>query len=416
MNSWKPVSDFVTYVSKGITPKYVDESSITVINQRCVRNNVVDFSLTQYTDDTQNISKEKYLKVGDILVNSTGTGTAGRCAFVSELPEDKKCIVDSHVLVLRCASYEIARCLSYVLFSFEKTLMSFVTGSSGQSELDKVILLSLLTRMTVDPATLAKASDFISNIESKIRINNKINDKLVAISSTTFDLWFTQFDFPDENGSPYRSSGGEMKYDEKLRMEIPVHWDSCLVNEICKVNPKLSLPKGDESSYIDMNALPVTGFMTKKVKKKECTGGAKFQNNDVVVARITPCLENGKTALISLLKDKEIGVGSTEFIVIRGKYRPLYCFIACLARSERFRKYAIKNMLGTSGRKRVEPSVISTFGIPKPCDGCIDRFEKTMAPLFARMTINTKQNESLVKFRDKFIPKVLDGSIQVNNS
>ncbi|HIF9077186.1 TPA: hypothetical protein ACX6NV_002038 [Photobacterium damselae] len=413
MNSWKPVSEFVTYAAKGITPKYVEDSGVAVVNQRCVRNNLVDFSLIQYTDDTRNISDEKFLKVGDILVNSTGTGTAGRCAFVSELPEGKKYIVDSHVLVLRCESYEIARCLSYVLFSFEKTLMSFVTGSSGQSELDKVILLSLLTRMTIDPVTLSKASDLIGNIESKILTNNKINTKLVEISSSTFDLWFTQFDFPDDNGRPYRSSGGVMKYDEKLRIDIPAHWDSCLVKDICTVNPKLSVPRGVESSYIDMNALPVTGFMTKSVKQKECTGGAKFQNNDVVVARITPCLENGKTALISLLKDDEVGFGSTEFIVIRGKKRPLYCFIACLSRSERFRKYAIKNMLGTSGRKRVDPSVVSTFGLPKPCNDTIERFEDAMEPLFDRMTSNTRENESLVKFRDKFIPKILDGSIHL---
>ncbi|MGK0269594.1 MAG: type I restriction enzyme S subunit [Cocleimonas sp.] len=413
MNSWKPVSEFVNYVAKGITPKYVDESSVVVINQRCIRNNIIDFSLIQYTDDTRNISEEKYLKVGDILVNSTGTGTAGRCAFVSELPGDKKYIVDSHVLVLRCDSYEIARCLSYILFSFEKTLMSFVTGSSGQSELDKIILLSLLTRMTVDSETLLKSSELISNLENKILINNKINKKLEFISSNTFDLWFTQFDFPDVSGKPYRSSGGQMKFDEKLRMNIPAHWDGGLVQDICTVNPKLSLPKGVESSYIDMNALPVSGFMTKRVKKKECTGGAKFQNNDVVVARITPCLENGKTALISLLDDDEVGFGSTEFIVIRGKKKPLYCFIACLARSERFRKYAIKNMLGTSGRKRVEPSVIRTFGLPKPCGATIELFEEKMEPLFDRMTANTKENESLVKFRDTFIPKILDGNIHL---
>jgi len=94
-----------------------------------------------------------------------------------------------------------------------------------------------------------------------------------------------------------------------------------------------------------MNALPVDGFMTKKVKTKAFSGGMKFQNGDVVVARITPCLENGKTGLISLLDKDKIGFGSTEFIVLRGKEFDLRCFGSCLARSDKFRKYAVSKCL-----------------------------------------------------------------------
>lgn len=87
-----------------------------------------------------------------------------------------------------------------------------------------------------------------------------------------------------------------------------------------------------------MNALPTNGFMTKSVQKKDFNGGIKFQNGDVVIARITPCLENGKTGLITMLAESEVGFGSTEFIVIRGRQRSLSGFASFLARSELFRK------------------------------------------------------------------------------
>ena len=145
MSNWKKISDFITFSTKGITPKYVENSSIIVLNQKCIRNGVIDYSFSQFTDDTKQISETKFIKKGDILINSTGVGTAGRCAFVDELPIDRRLITDSHILLIRCNNYFEARCLSYLLFSFEKTLMGCMTGSSGQGELDKVAVLNLLT-------------------------------------------------------------------------------------------------------------------------------------------------------------------------------------------------------------------------------------------------------------------------------
>ena len=94
MNNWKKISDFITFSTKGITPKYVENSSIIVLNQKCIRNGVIDYSFSQFTDDTKQISETKFVKKGDILINSTGVGTAGRSAFVDELPTNKRLIIN----------------------------------------------------------------------------------------------------------------------------------------------------------------------------------------------------------------------------------------------------------------------------------------------------------------------------------
>lgn len=413
MSNWKPVSSFISFTTKGITPNYVDKSSIIVLNQKCIRNNKIDYSFAQYTDDSKDISETKFLRKGDIIMNSTGTGTAGRCAFVSELPINYRLIVDSHILILRCDSFNASQCLSYLLYSFEKKLMSFMTGSSGQAELDKVVLLSLKTKMPNDSIIQQKIASALYTLDSKIELNSRINSELEAMAKTLYDYWFVQFDFPDKKGKPYKSSGGKMVWNKELKREIPKGWDNGTASDFFTFNPGLSLKQGTLCSYIDMNALPTEGFMTKEVQLKEYNGGVKFQNSDLVIARITPCLENGKTGLITLLRADETGFGSTEFIVLRGRKMKLSSFAACLSRSELFRKYAIANMTGTSGRKRVDASALEIFPTAIPPGELLIKFEETVGAFFKKITFNTKENHHLSSLRDWLLPMLMNGQVKV---
>ncbi|WP_050416257.1 restriction endonuclease subunit S [Azoarcus sp. CIB] len=253
----------------------------------------------------------------------------------------------------------------------------------------------------------------LSALDAKIDSNNRINAELEAMAKTLYDYWFVQFDFPDANGKPYKSSGGKMVYNATLKREIPAGWRAGLASDLFDFNPSLSLPLGTEASYIDMAALPVTGFMTEAPECKAFAGGMKFQNGDVVVARITPCLENGKTALISLLKDNEVGFGSTEFIVIRGKSKTLSAFAAQLSRSTSFRQFAISNMTGTSGRKRIDANTLETFSMPLPQEEILLKYEQMVSACFKRMTINAKENQQLAQLRDWLLPLLMNGQVTV---
>lgn len=272
------------------------------------------------------------------------------------------------------------------------------------------IELSVPNKMEQD-----KIAKVLSDLDAKIEINNRINSELEAMAKTLYDYWFVQFDFPDANGKPYKTAGGKMVWNDELKREIPEGWESGELKDLFNLNPPLSVKKGAVSSYIDMNALPTEGYMTKAVQEKEFSGGVKFQNGDVIVARITPCLENGKTGLITLLEEDEIGFGSTEFIVLRGKNMILSCFGAFLSRSELFRKYAIANMLGTSGRKRVEATKIGTFPIALPTIDLLEKFEKMISAHFKQATINTKENQELASLRDWLLPMLMNGQVSVGD-
>jgi type I restriction enzyme, S subunit len=260
-----------------------------------------------------------------------------------------------------------------------------------------------------------KIAAVLSALDAKIDLNNRINAELEAMAKTLYDYWFVQFDFPDKNGKPYKSSGGKMVWNKELKREIPAGWEAGVASDLFIFNPSLSLPKDAIGSYIDMSALPTSGFMTDEVQQKPFNGGVKFQNGDVVVARITPCLENGKTGLITLLEKDEIGFGSTEFIVLRGKRQPLSSFAACLSRSELFRKFAIANMTGTSGRKRIEAKTLETFGMPLPPEALLSKFEETVASFFKTTTVNAKQNQHLSSLREWLLPMLMNGQVTVDS-
>ncbi len=140
---------------------------------------------------------------------------------------------------------------------------------------------------------------------------------------------------------------------------IPEGWKKVKLGDVAIVNPSEILRKGTVSKKISMEALVP---FTKKIKNYEIdkyNEGVKFRNGDVLIAKITPSLENGKTAFVDILEDGEIGFGSTEFIVLRGKENETdKHFLYYFAVSQVFREVAIKSMTGSSGRQRVQKEVV----------------------------------------------------------
>lgn len=143
-------------------------------------------------------------------------------------------------------------------------------------------------------------------------------------------------------------------------------WLEKRMDEIADFNPRESIPKGKIAKKIAMNKLQpfcrdVPGF-----EIEAFSGGTKFRNGDTIMARITPCLENGKTAKVNVLNDDEVGFGSTEYIVFRAKEGNDPDFIYYLVTSPVVREPAIKSMVGSSGRQRVQTEVVQKLKVKVP--------------------------------------------------
>ncbi len=199
------------------------------------------------------------------------------------------------------------------------------------------------------------------------------------------------------------------------QLMLDANGSKCPVSEIAYLNPKRPLSKNQVARYIDMSQLSTSGAFPSGWEMKPFNGGMRFTNGDTILARITPCLENGKTAYINFLDDKEIAFGSTEYIVLSPKENVPPEYLYCLARYPSFVDYAVKNMNGSSGRQRVSADTIGQFIINCPNKDALMNFGNVAFALFMKMRSNSLENIRLASLRDALLPKLISGEIDVSS-
>jgi type I restriction enzyme S subunit len=234
-----------------------------------------------------------------------------------------------------------------------------------------------------DLPTQTRIAEILSSLDDKIELNRQMNQTLEQMAQTLFK-----------------------KYSDTE--------DSVNLTTFVELNPKLSLKKGTNAQYIEMKDLSETSASIENSISREFSGGSKFQNGDTLFARITPCLENGKTGFVDILEENEIGFGSTEFIVMRAKEVVSPYFVYCLARDNSFREHGVKSMVGTSGRQRVQNDMLETYLLPKWSKEDMEVFHSFAETAFQKIKTNTQEIKTLTQLRDTLLPKLMSGEIDVN--
>jgi type I restriction enzyme S subunit len=181
------------------------------------------------------------------------------------------------------------------------------------------------------------------------------------------------------------------------------------------INPPRRLSKGQDAPYLDMKKMQTEGHAPDTWERRPHGSGMRFINGDTLVARITPCLENGKTAYIDFLNDSEVAWGSTEYIVLRPKPPLPEIFAYCLARTSEFRDFAIQNMTGTSGRQRVAASALEHYHIAVPDAVTGAAFGEVARPLFECIRAGKAESSKLASLRDYLLPQLLSGTVRVKS-
>ena len=258
-------------------------------------------------------------------------------------------------------------------------------------------------------------------LDDKIELNRQTNETLEAMSRAIFKSWFVDFD-PARAKAEGHDPGLPKplvdlfpdSFEDSELGEIPKGWGAMPLPEAIDVNPTRFLRKGVVAPYLDMANMPTQGHSPDEVIERPFGSGMRFLNGDTLVARITPCLENGKTAYVDFLQEGQIGWGSTEYIVLRPKPPLPAQFAYCLARSEEFRNFAIQSMTGSSGRQRVPAESLSHFLVVSPSARVAELFGRLIKPLFARASAATEQSRTLAAIRDALLPKLLSGEIRVD--
>jgi type I restriction enzyme S subunit len=174
-------------------------------------------------------------------------------------------------------------------------------------------------------------------------------------------------------------------------------WQETTLGAAFNVNPKREIKRGAITPFVPMDALPEHARQVARIEHREFVGGgAKFRNRDTLLARITPCLENGKTAFVTGLVENEVAHGSTEYIVISGKdgvSDDLFAYY--LARLPSFRSHAIASMEGTSGRQRVPNEAVSRYKLQLPPLVEQRAIAHILGTLDDKIELNRRMNETL---------------------
>lgn len=262
-------------------------------------------------------------------------------------------------------------------------ISAYVTGST-QPKLSQ----SNLCAMKLPLPSMAEQNaiaNVLSLFDRKIELNNQLNDYLEQLCQSLFD----RFD-NDENNLFVK------------------------VSDIADVNPRRTLKKGEEALCVEMADLSTTGAFPTDWRTKAYNGGVKFVNGDTILARITPCLENGKAGYINFLEQDEVAFGSTEYIVLTSKGELPSEFFYFLARNEDFISYATAHMNGSSGRQRVSGADVGNYEVRMPSEKQVSEFKEIAGKAMRVISASSIESRKLAQSCDALLPKLMSGEIDVS--
>jgi type I restriction enzyme S subunit len=342
--------------------------------------------------DCSFISKERDQLLGkgklqrnDIVL--TTRGTVGNIGFFNGNIPYENVRINSGMVIVRSDPSGILPEYTHQLFKFLKSDFDVFATGSAQPQLPIRDLRKISFILPSLPQQRAIAG-VLSGLDDKIDLLHRQNKTLEGMAEALWRKMFVE--------------------------EADPRWEKGKLADIAEINPLRSIKKGVISAYLDMSNLPTNGPSPNEWIQREFTSGMKFKNGDTIFARITPCLENGKTAYVNFLAEGEIGWGSTEYIVLSSKlgYSPEWFYF--LARNNDFRDYAIQNMTGTSGRQRVSGEAIGQYEMAIHPFECSKQFGEFAAPVMEHIKHNSIQIRTLSRLRDTILPKLMSGEVRVN--
>ena len=355
-------------------------------------------------------------KAGDVVL--TVEAPLGE---VAQLGPEKIALAQRVVTLRGKAGVLDSTYLLYLLQTEEmqSQLKSRATGTTvlgiKQSELRKVVLSLPAHDVQIAAAAALKALD------DRITLLRETNATLEAIAQALFKSWFVDFD-PVRAKMEGRAPEGMDEataalfpdgFEESELGLVPTGWRAATLADAFEINPKRALKKAAIAPYLDMASLATSGHCVQPPISRTAGSGAKFSNGDTLLARITPCLENGKTAFVDFLEPGEVGWGSTEFIVLRAKASwPDYMgYLLC--RHPAFRDYAIQSMSGTSGRQRVQNEVLARYPLVLSGDEIARAFGEILDSVQCRIAANHAMAQTLSTLRDTLLPRLISGQLRL---
>lgn len=359
--------------------------------------------LTTLVNSTEKDRRSCSIKRGDVFLTRTSETTdelGMSCVALRDIPN---ATFNGFAKRLRPITDEIVP--EYAAYYFRSgffraqcmSMASLITRAS----LNDSMIGRLRIRYPQAKSVQMRIGTILMNYDKLIENNNKRIKLLEQMAENLYKEWFVRFRFPRHESAEFVNG-------------IPKGWEYRRADEIILFNPSLKTGKQTSFTIIPMEALSTSSMVLDSncFVVQDTISGRRSQNGDTLLAKITPCLENGKTGFVMGMGEGEVCGGSTEFVVMRSKtLTPHYVY--CIARSHYFRQTAILSMNGADGRQRVDEDKLKAMKILQPEADVLRRFEDFMSPLFDSVYHMVQKNRLLVRQRDLLLPRLMSGKLEV---
>lgn len=394
MSKTVPLGDLTILLRRGISPNYVESSGVVVLNQKCIRENSVDFEQARLTDVNKNIPLEKMLQVGDILVNSTGTGTVGRTATFKAV--NFPVTADSHITIVRPSKEINAGYLGYYLANIEPVIESLAKGATNQVELSSTSLAEL--PIPIPPVvTQEKISNILSLYDMQMANNRRRIKLLEDAARLLYREWFVHFRFPGHEHV-------------KITNGLPAGWLKKPLSALCQdireqIEPASIEP---ETPYIGLEHMPRRSItlcdwgMASDVTSSKF----KFLAKDILFGKIRPYFHKVGFAITD-------GITSSDAIVIRPIHVRSYEYLLLLLSTDEFVALASKTVREGSKMPRADWKFLARQQFVMPSDKILSFFSETVNPMLSQLKVLAIQNKQLTQARDILLPRLMNGEIKV---
>jgi type I restriction enzyme S subunit len=362
-------------------------------------------------------------KANDLLISCSGT--VGEISIIDE--NDPEGIISQALLVLRPDLLKVSPNFLYYFFKTRNGHNQLLSASHGSVQVNiakREVVESIPIKI---PSTIVqnRITEILSSLDAKIELNNQINQNLEALAQALFKQWFVDFEFPNESGEPYKSSGGKM-IDSELG-EIPKGWKVIPLSQIIELKHGYAF-KGEFFSDSETDKILVTpgnfkiggGFNYGKFKFYEGDFPKEYLLNfEDLIVTMTDLSKEGDTlgypALVPKIRRKKLLHNQRIGKVIFKETPEMKNFLYMLMRTVNYRSFILSGASGTTVR-HTSPSRICEFKSVIPPYEILESFREVVAPLFRAEAENNFENNITSNLRDALLPKLISGELEVNES
>ncbi len=407
------LGDACSKIGSGITPRGAEriykEAGVALVRSQNVYNNSFSGDGLVYLDEATAKEMENVaLERDDVLLNITGDSVA-RCCTVPE--EALPARVNQHVTIIRTNREQLNPAfLRFYLTS--PRMQEFMLGLAQSGGTRNALTKGMIERFLVPQPTPEEQTTIarvLLSLDSKIELNHHMDISLEAIGKAIFKRWFIDFEFPNKEGKPYRSSGGQMVYSNQLHKEIPEGWGLGHLGDVA-VNPRRVVQPDAvkrATPYIGLEHMPRESIALSEWGTSEEVVSGKFQffQGEVLFGKLRPYFHKVGVAPID-------GVCSTDILVIAPRSPEWYGFVLSLVSTDEFVNYSDAASTGTR-MPRANWEDMALYEISIPTNGVADAFNERIESLVQRIISNILQTQTLEALRDSLLPKLMSGKVRV---